>query len=88
MPQNGGKMTIQVVVTGFGDSSGREMVENGRNQVVFGLPRVKINYPKESLARTDVFRPENRENLVGVRIYQQSFGKKLPRNIQNALPGE
>jgi hypothetical protein len=64
------------------------MVEMGWNMVVFDLNRVKINRSEASTPHTDVFRPENRENLVGVRIYQQSFGKKLPRYVQNALPGE
>jgi hypothetical protein len=64
------------------------MVENGWNQVVFDLNRMKINRSEASTPHTDVFRPENRENLVGLGVHQQGFGKKLPWNVQNTLPGE
>jgi hypothetical protein len=88
MPQDGGKVPIEVIVGRLGDNSGGETVENSRYQVVFGLYGVKIDRSEASPPHTDVLRSENRENFIGIRVNQQSFSKKLPRYVQNALAGE
>lgn len=87
VPQDGGKVPIEVVVRGSGDSSRGKMAKMGRNLVVFGLYGVKINRPEASPPHTNVLGSENGENFVGLGVHQQGFGKKLARNVQNALPG-